>query len=251
MVRTLGVVYIGKTKPWSTASQPLAVRRLAGKPLLDWIVRRVTESQQIEQTVVVLDESSHHLRVSQVVPADVAVIRAGCDDGLACVNAAAQQCGAASLILVHIDSPFIDPTLLDRLIVDAHAHDCDYASYCLRSEKNILASRLGMVAEWCRSSAIDKADRAATSEDQRLRITPYIYSHPEEFKIRLIPVPTELDCNDIRLSIHSEEDWNHADLVLDALGTDDVDWQRIAGLLSQQPEIREQMQRLNQSTEID
>ena len=248
MVKTLGVVHIGRQGLDSVLSRRFAERRLGGKPLLEWVVRRVTDSQHIDRTVVVVGEDTMYQRLSQVVPPDVGLFRAESDNALASVNAAAKQFAADSLVIVDLESPFVDPALIDRLIVDAERHQSDYASYCIRSDRGVLASRLGMVAEWCRASAVDQADRNASSAIERMRVTPYLYSHPEEFKIRLIPVPKELDRNDIRLAIHGEDDWHHAQLILDALDPDDLDWQHIAGLLDSQPDIRKDMKRLNETT---
>lgn len=73
----------------------------------------------------------------------------------------------------------------------------------------------------------------------------FMYSRPEEFRLRLIPVPVELDHDDVRLTIEHEEDWEHAETIFEALGPDELDWQRIARLLRQQPALRERMAVLN------
>ena len=235
MIKTLGVVHIGLSDIETPRRCRMAERRLAGVPLVDWVVRRVTEAQHVDRTVLVISDSPQHRRLARLIPADVDVFRARGEDTLACVNSAANEYGAESLVLVDIENPFVDPSLVDRLVVDARAHpNCDYASFFMRSQSNLLATRLGLVAEWCTAAALRIADLEASSVGERSRITPYLYSHPEEFTIRLIPVPAELDRSDIRLSIHGEEDWDHANLILDALGPDDVDWQHIAGLLDQQ-----------------
>jgi spore coat polysaccharide biosynthesis protein SpsF (cytidylyltransferase family) len=51
----------------------------------------------------------------------------------------------------------------------------------------------------------------------------------------------------VRLTIGGEEDWEHAQAIYDALGPDEMSWQRIAGLLDQQPELRQRMAVLNRS----
>ena len=76
-------------------------------------------------------------------------------------------------------------------------------------------------------------------------MTRYLYSHPEIFSLRLLPVPTELDRDDLRLTIDVDEDFENAQEIYEALGPESLDWQRIAGLLDQQPAIRERMAYLN------
>ena len=41
------------------------------------------------------------------------------------------------------------------------------------------------------------------------------------------------------------EDWEHAEAIFDALGPESLDWQGIAGLLEQQPALRQRMALLN------
>lgn len=76
-------------------------------------------------------------------------------------------------------------------------------------------------------------------------VTRHIYSHPEEFHVLLIPVPTPLDRDDVRLTIDSHEDCEHAQEILEALGPERLDWQGIAGLLHHQPRMRKRMAVLN------
>ena len=60
-----------------------------------------------------------------------------------------------------------------------------------------------------------------------------------------VPIPAPLNRNDLRLQVDSNEDWEHAEAICDALGPDDLDWQGIAEFLEHQPRIRERMAMLN------
>jgi spore coat polysaccharide biosynthesis protein SpsF (cytidylyltransferase family) len=90
-----------------------------------------------------------------------------------------------------------------------------------------------------------RADRRASDPRDRHSVTRYICSHPEEFRTTLIPVPTPLDRDDMRLKIDSQEDWEHAQEILEAIGHEQLDWQWIAGFLHHQPALRERMAVLN------
>jgi spore coat polysaccharide biosynthesis protein SpsF (cytidylyltransferase family) len=73
----------------------------------------------------------------------------------------------------------------------------------------------------------------------------YIHSHPELFHLRLLPIPPQLDRDDVRLALEVEEDWDHAQMILEALGPENLEWQRIASLLDEHPAIRARMAALN------
>ena len=63
-----------------------------------------------------------------------------------------------------------------------------------------------------------------------------------------MPLPAEMDRDDLRLKLDHDEDWEHAQEIYDALGPEGLDWQRIAGLLHHQPELRQRMAVLNRET---
>ena len=91
---------------------------------------------------------------------------------------------------------------------------------------------------------------SAKQPGDRQEITRYIYSHLDSFQIRLLASPEALDREDLRLRISCEEDWEHAATIVDALGEEAMEWQRIAGLLEGQPALRQRMAVLNQRAAV-
>jgi hypothetical protein len=49
------------------------------------------------------------------------------------------------------------------------------------------------------------------------------------------------------LRIESADDWENIQQIVDALGDEQLDWERIAGLLAQQPDLRKRMAALNRT----
>jgi spore coat polysaccharide biosynthesis protein SpsF len=246
MLSTLGIVHL----PVAAAhkAEKLA-RRLGGKPLLERVVRQVTDCQRIGRVLVLLSGSAEERKLHELVPPDVPVVRSAAPDALSRVIDCLREYPADGVVLVAADRPFVDPVLIDRLVktTDDHPH-CDYISYCLRDGRPAIHSAIGLFAEWCRSEALFRAHREATGPAVRDTITQYIYAHPEIFRVRLIAVPPELDRDDVRLQLDCEEDWEHAQAIFEALGPEGLDWQRIAGLLHNQPALRQRMAVLNQQT---
>ena len=251
MLTTLGIVQVGlggkrEDAPGSRAS--LAGRSLGGKSLLEWVVRRVTESQQLGGVIALLGPDPEDRRLAEFVPPDVPVFTSERPDPLARFAAALSEFPAEAIVRVCLDNPFIDPALIDRLVITAADHPrCDYISYCSSDGHPSVQSKVGVFAEWCRAKAILRADRTATHPADRQEVTRYIYSHPELFQLRLISAPPLLDRDDVRLTISGEDDWDHAQTIYEALGPEDLDWQRIAGLLDQHPALRERMAVLNRA----
>lgn len=247
MLNTLGIVQV-RREPQNSSDLKVG-RKLGGKSLLELVVRRVTDCQRLDGVVVVLGDSEQDERVRQLVPPDVPVFVGSQRDALARLVAAVEEFGAKSVVRVCADNPFIDPVLIDRLVSTANAHPaCDYISYCCADGRPAILTQLGVFAEWCSADSLARANREARRAADRETVTGYLYAHPELFNVRLIPLPPELDRDDLRLRIDFEEDWEHAQVIYEALGPDEWDWQRIADLLDHQPALRKRMAVLNRET---
>jgi len=244
MLETLGVVQVPQE---AVAFRNHLTRHLAGKTLLEWIVRRVTDSQRLDGVIVVLSATESDQQLAELVPADIPVFYGAETDNLSRVCAALERFPARGLVNVRVNAPFIDPVLIDRLVTTAEANpSSDYISYCAQGGRPAILSPVGVYAEWIRVKSLRKANLEAKQSRDRDEVTRYLYSHPERFNLRLIPAPAELDRDDVRLVLDSEEDWEHTQTIVEALGADEVvDWQRIARLLSHQPALRERMAELN------
>jgi spore coat polysaccharide biosynthesis protein SpsF len=245
MAKTLGIV---QARLGSTRLRGKMARKLGGKSLLEWVVRRVSDCQHLDQLIVAAGDGPEDHRIAELVPSDIPVFFGSEQDVLGRFAAAIQQFQADAVVRVCADNPFIDPDLIDRLIATAEKHpQCDYISYCSRNGHPVILSSVGVYAEWCRASAIVRAAQETRDVFDREHVTRFLYSHPEQFRIRLIPAPHELDRDDLRLTVDSEEDWEHAEAIVEALGHEALDWQRITELLDHQPQLRERMAHLNRA----
>jgi spore coat polysaccharide biosynthesis protein SpsF (cytidylyltransferase family) len=223
MLNTLGIVQACFVSP---RFRCIVHRKLGGQSVLQWVVRRVTDCMRLDGVIVVACDAAEHRFIRELVPMDVPV-----------------------LVRVRGDNPFIDPGLIDRLITTAQDHpSCDYVSYCSRDGRPAILSPVGVYAEWFRTAALRRAAGASKSRADREHVTRYIYSHPEKFNLRLIPAPTQIDRDDVRLTVDIEEDWEHAVAIFEALGPEALDWQRIADLLDHQPALRRRMAALNRAS---
>ena len=242
-MKTLGIVEACFRTPLARAR---AARKLGGKPVLEWIVRRATDCQQLSGVVVLTCDAPENEFVSCLVPLDVPVFVAKKSDALGCFAALLESYSADAAVRIETTCPFIDPMLIDRLAITAEAHpECDYVSYCSRDGRPAVLSPVGMYAEWVRTSALFRAARRARSPIDRELVTRYIYMHPDRFEVCLIPAPEQIDREDVRLTVDIEEDWEHALTIFEALGPDGLDWRRIASLLDHQPALRRRMAALN------
>jgi len=243
MLKTLGIVEACFRSP---SERSRASRKLGGKSVLEWVVRRATDCQQLGGVIVVTSAEPENQFLTRLVPPDVPIYTAQGSDPLACFVAALDEYPAQSAVRIGTEYPFIDPALIDRLVVTAEAHPgCDYVSYCSRDGRPAVLAPIGVYAEWFRAEALRRAARHARHPFDRQQPTRYLYSHPDKFRLRLIPVPEQIDRDDVRLCVDIEEDFDHAVAIFEALGPEELDYQRIANLLHHQPGLRSRMAALN------
>lgn len=243
MIKTLGIVELRDPR-----QQTPFDRRLGGKPLIEWVVRRANDSQRLDGVIVAASDTPADRELAALVPSDVPVYYGSAPDELRRFRDAALEYGAEQVVRISAGNPFIDPALIDQLVTIASSETLDYVGYCSRCGRPAVESPLGVFAEWMTIRALRRAERHASDRQDRRNATRYIYNHPEEFRVLLIPVPTPLDRDDLRLRVDSHEDWEHAQEILEALGPERLDWQGIAGLLHHQPGMRERMAVLNRES---
>lgn len=243
MLETLGIVEACFTSPRTRIK---VARKLGTKSVLEWIIRRMTDCEQLDGVIVVTNDAPENRVVKDLTPLDVPVFVSRRPDTLGSLAAALEEYSCQSVVRMSAERPFVDPALVDRLVCSARANpDCDYVTYSSRNGRPAVLSPIAVFAEWFRTDTIRQAARKAKNPADRDNPTQFVCAHPERFRIRLLPAPAEIDREDVRLTVDIEEDWENALAIFEALGPEELDWQRIAHLLNHQPAMRKRMAALN------
>jgi spore coat polysaccharide biosynthesis protein SpsF (cytidylyltransferase family) len=226
----------------------IARRRFGGKTLLEWVVRRASEAERLDQIIVLAGDDALSQKLAENCPLDALVVYSSQSDPLGQLADCVRQASCDGVVRMNVSHPFIDPVLIDRLVIAAEAENkCDYAAYCFGDGRLAMQAKVGVFAEWCHPAAIVRANAKATAADDRRTATGYVAANPKRFIHKLLPAPAQLNRDDLRLAICDEEDWEHVQIILDALGPESLDWQYIAALLDRQPIIRQRMLDLNRA----
>jgi spore coat polysaccharide biosynthesis protein SpsF len=245
MSRTMAVVQPKEVAPGTKTSY---ARRLGGQSLLERLVRRLTDCERLDGVVVVIPNDAQAESIADLVPRDVPVYVSKRPDSLGRLCDVVDCYRPDAVVQVPACRLFVDPNLVDRLVITAADHPSfDYIGYCSRDGRPSILSPLGVFTEWCASDAIRRAESLAVTRKDRDQPTRFLYSHPELFRLRLLPAPAELDRDDLRLTVDHEEDWHHLHTFFDVLGAEGFDWRRIAELLDQHPAVRQRMATLNRT----
>ncbi len=216
--------------------------RLPGKVLLDLggatvlarVVRRLQRSRQIDQIVV----------ASTIAPADEAIVseceslqvscfRGSEHDVLDRYYQAARLHSAEAVARITSDCPLIDPTLVDETIRIFKDERADYASDALPR-----TYPRGLDSEVFTSAALEHAWREARDPYQREHVTPFLYEHPEMF--RLASSRGDVDYSHYRWTLDTPEDLSLLRAIYSRFDNrDDFRWQDVIALMQREPELAE------------
>ena len=144
---------------------------------------------------------------------------------------AARAHDADVIVRVTSDCPLIDPEVIDRTVLAFQAGDVEYAS-------NTLEPRTyprGLDVEVIARAALERAGREDRDPAWREHATPYIYRHPESF--RLLRVAAEDDHADQRWSVDTPEDFALVERIYEAIGRDDFGWREALAVVEDHPVV--------------
>ncbi len=119
----------------------------------------------------------------------------------------AKQFGFDKIIRVCADNPFFDLVTTLRLLDVLEETKYDYAGFSI-NDKPSIKTHIGLWGEAVTLGSLVKASKLTTDPKYREHVTNYLYSNPEDFKIKLTPAPYEFhNREDLRFTLDTEGDF--------------------------------------------
>jgi spore coat polysaccharide biosynthesis protein SpsF (cytidylyltransferase family) len=207
---------------------------LAGRPMLDRVLRRARRATLLDDAVLATSTLPQDDPVAaQGRSLGVDVFRGDAEDVLDRFRAAAMTRRADTVVRVTADCPLIAPDLIDAVVTAFRkaAPPVDFASNTLRR-----TYPRGLDVEVATMAALDRAWREADKPAERAHVFPYVYGHPEIF--RLENVAGEEDVSAMRWTVDTEDDLRFVRSVYEGFSGDDgMSWREVAGWLKARPEV--------------
>lgn len=140
-------------------------------------------------------------------------------------------CALAPRHVVRItsDCPLTDPVVLDGLIARYRDDDLDYASTSLPAP----TFPIGISAEVMRFEALERAWREDTNPAWREHVTPYLYRHPERFRIG--GFGCDADYTHLRWTLDTPEDATLIRLLFDHFAGQPFGWRDALAVMEAHP----------------
>lgn len=227
------VVAIVQARMGSTRLPGKVLKDLAGKTMLVRVAERVSQISQINELLVATtDRPADDVIVEECRKHSIKVSRGDQDDVLDRYYRAAQLAKADVVVRITSDCPLIDPEISGKTIGAFLESQPDYAS-------NVITRTYprGLDTEVASFNALARAWQQARKPYERQHVMPYIYEHPESFK--LLSVTGDEDFSSYRWTVDTAEDLEFVRAVYDHFGDAPFQWKHVLSLLVRHPELME------------
>lgn len=210
------------------------LKDLAGESVLARVVQRLRRSSLISEVVV----------ATSVSPGDEAVMREAERLKVRCFRGseadvldrfyhAARAFHADAVVRITSDCPLIDPAVTDQTVRAFLNEQPDYASNGLER-----TYPRGLDTEAMTADALAHAWRKASEPYQREHVTPFLYEHPELF--RVLSVTNDVDYSAHRWTLDTAEDLEFIRAVYHRFGErGDFSWRDVLRLVEAEPALSE------------
>jgi len=226
-------VIIAQARMSSTRLPGKTLMDLGGKPVVNHVVERARASRLADDVwIATTTDSTDDVLVAHLEAAGMPCMRGSLDDVLARYVQAAEASSADTIVRVTCDCPLIDPDAIDAVIAGFRQGPLvDYCSNGLRRTYPI-----GMDAEVFSREALKRAHTEAAQQHEREHVTPYMYQHPDSFRLRNVDAPPWAVWPELRLTLDDARDLVLLQKVVEELpagaGLEDI-----IGLLSARPDL--------------
>jgi len=224
------VVAIIQARMGSTRLPGKVLKDLEGETVLARAVNRLRRSGLIDELLVATtDQPDDDAIVEECRRCSVAACRGDQDDVLDRYFRAAQLSKAEIVVRITSDCPLIDPDITDKTIAEFLKARPDYASNTL-----VRTYPRGLDTEAMSFDTLARAWRSARKPYEREHVTPYIYEHPEEFRILSVVGVTDYSMH--RWTVDTPEDLEFVRAVYARLKNNkQFLWKDVLNLLDREP----------------
>lgn len=174
---------------------------LAGEPMLTRLIERLRRVQRADGIVIATTTNATDDPIAALCSQLGMPCHRGSEhDVLSRYADAARLHGADVVVRITSDCPLIDPALIDQTIAAYDEGGSDYVS-------NMLPPTwpYGMAVEVFSAAALAQAHAEATQAAEREHVTPFLYWHPERYRLRNVASPVDLSQH--RWTVDTPEDY--------------------------------------------
>lgn len=187
---------------------------LNGRPVLAHVVARLLATPGVDGVCVATTTEPEDDPIRRWAgEAGVPCYSGSADDVLARVLEAARSVGARTIVRVTGDCPLIDPQVVSETLEAYRRELPDYASNRLHG----FTYPDGYDVEVVGTDVLAEVERSTSEPYDREHVTPFVYAHPERFRLLGVEAQGRLRRPELHLSVDHEEDLAVVRAVVEAL----------------------------------
>lgn len=196
------IIVIDQARMGSTRLPGKVMKEVLDKPLLIYQIERLKRVKAVDRIVIATTTNKQDdLIAKTALECDVAVFRGSEEDVLNRYAEAAKEFQADIIVRITSDCPLIDPELIDSCLKQFLGNQTDYLSNTIEP-----TFPRGMDVEVFTFQALLTAEKNATRVPEREHVTPYLYQHPDIFKISHFKNSENL--SKYRITVDTQEDFD-------------------------------------------
>ena len=228
----------------STRLPGKVLMQIENKTLLQYLLERLQKAKNIDQIVVATSVNLQDQAIEDACKKlGVEVFRGSEENVLERYYLAAKKYKAKTVIRITGDCPLIDPKIVDETIqaYSESTPSVDYLSNCL-----FRTYPRGMDTEVFSLKALEDAYLHHTDFYEQEHVTPFIYKHPEKF--RLGQIKSNQDHHRIRLTVDTSEDFEFIKTIIQGLKGTEMSLETILNYLEKNPNFLKINEHVQQKT---
>ena len=204
---------------------------LLSEPVLTHVVRRVTRAKAVDKVIVATTVAPADDLIVDLARSEGWLVERGSEMDLLERYLQVAHAHAADIVVrITSDCPLIDPNVIDEVISARERSGADYASNGLEPR----TYPRGLDVEVMTIAALEQAGREDVDPRSREHATPYIYRHPELFRLEAVRLSSDLSSH--RWTLDTPEDLDLIRRLYAALGRDDFSWREALAVAEAHPE---------------
>jgi spore coat polysaccharide biosynthesis protein SpsF (cytidylyltransferase family) len=249
--KTIAVIDLGDfshLRPDRFGHLPFALRCLQGQPLFMRMARRLKECKRIDQVYVVGSNLPGYVFTCGIT--DIKTCQLPTAHLCERLAAAVDDSQSEWVVYIPANRPFVDPSLIDQLLAHAtNLTSCDYANFASQTKDPYRVNDLGLAGEVFHADTLRRlrrnVDHLPSHTDSC--VVNWLREAPGAYHLKFVPLPADLDRDDLRFCMLDESDWDDAMHLCDSMGPEQSGWQGLTQNVSVNEPMRSGMMQRNAS----
>lgn len=208
------VAAIIESRMTSTRLPGKNLKPILDRPMVCRLIERVRQATTVNAICLATSDDPSDQPLEEIARQEgIHCYRGSLDDVLDRVLKAAQSVQADLLVEITGDCPLMDPRILDAAVKRYAVGDVDYIINVLDQ----LSFPIGFDVQVYPVALLEEVARLTQEPYDRVNVTPYIYHHPDRYRLLNLAAPAGLDRPRYRLCVDHPDDFEVVTEIFSAL----------------------------------